>query len=141
MNPIIINPENKGSGSLKVSGKILAMIASRQRFVVKLSRARVEESHGYGEHFEPMRLQPNVDRLRLPLVPAQFNFLVNKPSKVLNRVQKGLKLELNSWSPFFVWFVVGKLRLNRTLGDQLLSYPPARSFFHFLIFGSLHYGL
>ena len=88
-----------------------------------------------------MRLQPNVDRLRLPLVPAQFNFLVNKPSKVLNRVQKGLKLELNSWSPFFVWFVVGKLRLNRTLGDQLLSYPPARSFFYFLIFGSLRYGL
>ena len=47
-----------------------------------------------------MRLEPNIDRLRLPLVSAQFNFLINKPSKVLNRVQKSLKLELNSWSPF-----------------------------------------
>jgi hypothetical protein len=67
-------------------------------------------------------LQPNVDRLWPPLVSAQFDFLVNKPSKVLNSVQKSLKLKLNSWSPFFVWFVVGKLRLNRNQGDQLLGY-------------------
>ena len=40
------------------------------------------------------------DGLRLPLVPAQFHFLINKPSQGLNRVPKGLKLKLNSWSPF-----------------------------------------
>ena len=47
-----------------------------------------------------MRLEPNIDRLRLSPLPAQFHFLINKSRKVLNRVQKGLKLELNSWSPF-----------------------------------------
>ena len=84
-----------------------------------------------------MRLQPNLDRLRLPLVSAQFNLLVNKASKVLNRVQKGLKLELNSWSPFGRSFVVGKLRLNRILGDQLLGYSSAL----FLMFGSFPFCL
>jgi len=50
--------------------------------------------------------KPNLDDLRSSLVPAQFNFLINKPSKVLNRVQKGLKLELNSWSPLLGWFLL-----------------------------------
>jgi len=77
-------------------------------------------------------LQSNLDGLRPSLLPEQFNFLIDKSSKMLNRVQKGLKLELNSWSPLLGWFVVGKLRLNRTLGDQLLGYSPASSS---LIFG------
>ena len=51
-------------------------------------------------------LKPNLDGLRPSLLPAQFNFLINKPSKVLNRVQKGLKLELNSWSPLLGWFLL-----------------------------------
>ena len=51
-------------------------------------------------------LKPNLDGLRSSLLPAQFNFLINKPSKVLNRVQKGLKLELNSWSPLLGWFLL-----------------------------------
>ena len=51
-------------------------------------------------------LKPNLDGLRPSLLPAQFNFLINKPSKVLNRVQKGFKLELNSWSPLLGWFLL-----------------------------------
>jgi len=51
-------------------------------------------------------LKPNLDRLRPSLLPAQFNFLIDKPSKVLNRVQKGLKLKLNSWSPLLAWFLL-----------------------------------
>ena len=75
-----------------------------------------------------MGLQPNLDRFCSPLVAQQFDFLIHKTSKGLNRVEKRFKLELNSWSPFVGWFVFRKLRLNRTLGDQLLRYPP-RSFF------------
>ena len=78
-----------------------------------------------------MRLESNIDGLWLPLVPTQFHLVIIKPSKVLNRVQKGLKLELNSWSPFRLVCGWRKLRLNRTLGDQLLRYPPASSFLIF----------
>jgi hypothetical protein len=55
-----------------------------------------------------------MDSLRFPLLAEQFDLLVNKSSKVLNRVEKRFKLELNSWSPFGRSFVVGKLRLNRS---------------------------
>jgi len=50
--------------------------------------------------------EPNLDGLRPSLPPAQFDLLVNKPGKGLNRVQKGLKLELNSWSPLLGWFLL-----------------------------------
>ena len=51
-----------------------------------------------------MPLQTNGNGLRPSFLPAQFDLLVNKSRKVLNRVQKGLKLELNGWSPF-AWLV------------------------------------
>ena len=51
-------------------------------------------------------LQPDLDGLRPSLLPVQFNVLINKPSKVLNRVQKGFNLELNSWSPLLDWFLL-----------------------------------
>lgn len=43
-----------GSTSLRVDGKIFAMIAARGRFVVKLPAARVDEliRSGDGEHFD-----------------------------------------------------------------------------------------
>jgi hypothetical protein len=37
-------------------------------------------------------LDPNMDGLRFALYPEQFDFLVNKPSKMLNRVEKRFKL-------------------------------------------------
>ena len=44
-----------GSGALKVKGKIFAMMTPRAEFVVKISRARVDElvNQGIGERFEP----------------------------------------------------------------------------------------
>jgi len=44
-----------GSGALKVSGKIFAMMTSQGEFVVKLPRARVDElvSARAGERFDP----------------------------------------------------------------------------------------
>src|SRR5579864_5479466 len=44
-----------GSGALKVNGKIFAMMDSRERFVVKLPQARVDElvTSGKGERWEP----------------------------------------------------------------------------------------
>jgi hypothetical protein len=44
-----------GSGALKVNGKIFAMMDSRERFVVKLPHARVDElvTSGKGERWEP----------------------------------------------------------------------------------------
>jgi hypothetical protein len=44
-----------GSGALKVNGKIFAMIAAHGEFVVKISKARVDElvNDGVGKRFEP----------------------------------------------------------------------------------------
>jgi hypothetical protein len=44
-----------GSGALKVSGKIFAMMTPRAEFVVKISKTRVDElvNQGVGERFEP----------------------------------------------------------------------------------------
>ena len=39
-----------------------------------------------------MRLQPDVDRARLPLLTLQSNLLVNKPRKGLYSVQNRLNL-------------------------------------------------
>ena len=44
-----------GAGTLKVKGKIFAMMSSKNQFVVKLPKARVDEltSSGAGKRFEP----------------------------------------------------------------------------------------
>ncbi len=44
-----------GSRALRVDGKIFAMLSTRDRFVVKLPRARVAElvQRGYADHFNP----------------------------------------------------------------------------------------
>lgn len=44
-----------GSGALKVNGKIFAMVSSRNDFVVKLPKGRVDElvQAGVGTRFEP----------------------------------------------------------------------------------------
>jgi hypothetical protein len=57
----------------------------------------------------------------------------NKTSKVLSRIQKRFKVELNSWSPF-VDRLFWQTQTNRTLGDQLLSYFRASSFLIFTTF-------
>ncbi len=46
-----------GANALKMNKKIFAMIASDDRFVVKLPRARVDEliAGGFGERFDPRR--------------------------------------------------------------------------------------
>jgi len=45
-----------GSGTLKVNGKIFAMVSSRGEFVVKLPKLRADEllASGKGKRFEPM---------------------------------------------------------------------------------------
>jgi hypothetical protein len=44
-----------GSTGLKVDGKLFALISSKQKFVAKLPRSRVNElvSTGKGEYFDP----------------------------------------------------------------------------------------
>ena len=44
-----------GSGALKVNGKIFAMMSSKEKFVVKLPKKRVDDlvNFGKGEHFDP----------------------------------------------------------------------------------------
>lgn len=44
-----------GSGALKVNGKIFTMMTAKGKFVVKLSKKRVDDlvSRGKGEHFDP----------------------------------------------------------------------------------------
>jgi hypothetical protein len=43
-----------GSGALKVNGRIFAMMSSKNKFVVKLPKCRVDElvSTGHGERFD-----------------------------------------------------------------------------------------
>ncbi len=57
---VTIGSESKrafGSNALKVNGKIFAMLDSRDRFVVKLPRERVDSlvASGQGERFDPGR--------------------------------------------------------------------------------------
>jgi len=49
-----------GSGALKVSGKIFAMISSKGKFIVKLPKYRVNElvAAGKGQRFEPRPGRP-----------------------------------------------------------------------------------
>ncbi len=49
------NRKGFGSGALKVNGKIFAMMSSKGKFVLKLSKKRVDElvSSGKGERFDP----------------------------------------------------------------------------------------
>lgn len=49
-----------GSGALKVSGKIFAMLDSQKQFVVKLPKSRVDEliASGAGSRFEPRMGKP-----------------------------------------------------------------------------------
>jgi hypothetical protein len=49
-----------GSSALKADGKIFAMLSSQGEFVVKLSKARVDElvESGVGERFDPGRGRP-----------------------------------------------------------------------------------
>ena len=50
-----IQSKGFGAGTLKVNGKIFALLSKRERLVVKLPRKRVEElvSAGVGERFDP----------------------------------------------------------------------------------------
>lgn len=52
-----------GSGALKVSGRIFAMMTPKGQFVVKLAKQRVDElvSAGDGERFDPGRGRPGSD--------------------------------------------------------------------------------
>ena len=49
------NRKGFGSGSLKVNGKIFAMMSSKRQFVVKLPKNRVDElvNQGKGQRFDP----------------------------------------------------------------------------------------
>jgi hypothetical protein len=47
-----------------------------------------------------MRLQGNLNAVRVPSPAAKPNFLVNKPHMVLNSVQNRFNFELDGWSPF-----------------------------------------
>ncbi|MGH7866941.1 MAG: hypothetical protein ACREP9_04720, partial [Candidatus Dormibacteraceae bacterium] len=47
-----------------------------------------------------MRLQGNLDKVRVPSPTSKPNLLVNKPPVVLNAVQNRFSFELDGWSPF-----------------------------------------
>ena len=54
----------------------------------------------------------------------QADVVENESGKTLNRVQNGLNLELNSWSPGRVLVLLCKLHLTPNLGDQLFPFRP-----------------
>ena len=46
----------------------------------------------------------------------------NESGKTLNRVQNGLKLQLNSWSPCRVFALPSNSQITRISGDQLFGF-------------------
>lgn len=66
-----------GSGALKVNGKIFAMISSRNAFVVKLPKARVDElvQAGVGTPFEPGAGRVMKEWLAMPREPKAPSWL------------------------------------------------------------------
>jgi hypothetical protein len=65
-----------------------------------------------------VRLQMDVDLQGATLVPEP-DLPVNEASEMLNPVQDGLNLQLNSWSPGQGFAVFEQPQTTRTLGDQL----------------------
>jgi hypothetical protein len=85
--------EGKGFGSraLKVNGKIFAMMTSKDQYVVKLSKERVEElvSERVGDYFDAGKGKPMkewLSRLRRAEVVSRFG-------------QRGLSVRQRSLSP------------------------------------------
>ena len=59
-----------------------------------------------------MRLQGNLNAVRVPSSAAKPNFLVNKPRMGLNSVQNRFNFELDGWSPFGVFVCCSNHRLT-----------------------------
>lgn len=82
-----------GSSALKIDNRIFAMLASGERFVVKLPRQRVDAmvAAGEGERFDPRRngklmrewlvVGPKLETHWLPLAQEAFEFAHVKSSK------------------------------------------------------------
>lgn len=66
-----------GSGALKVKGKIFAMVDSKDHFVVKLPKARVDElvKSGVGTFFEPGPGRLMKEWLAMPAEPSDPDWL------------------------------------------------------------------
>jgi hypothetical protein len=86
-----VSQEGSGFGStaLKVRGSIFAMLSSKQAFVVKLPRQRVDElvAAGEGERFDPghgrvmkewLALHPGSSLEWLPLAAEAKDFVTSK---------------------------------------------------------------
>jgi len=58
------------------------------------------------------------------VIAAETDVRINKSRKMLNCVQEGLNLQLNSWSPGRVFTLPLNSQITRTAGDQLFLLPP-----------------
>src|SRR3989442_15815595 len=86
-----------GADALKVDNRIFAMLASRDEFVVKLPRQRVDAlvAEGFGKRFDPRRkgklmkewlvVAPGFEDRWLPLAIEALEFLAPKGSPRLSR--------------------------------------------------------
>jgi hypothetical protein len=62
-------------------------------------------------------------KLAIPMA-LEADVVKNESGKTLNRVQNGLNLQLNSWSPFRLFALPLNSQITRTVGDQLFLLPP-----------------
>jgi hypothetical protein len=62
-------------------------------------------------------------KLAIPMA-LEADVVENESGKTLNRVQNGLNLQLNSWSPFRLFALPLNSQITRTVGDQLFLLPP-----------------
>jgi hypothetical protein len=72
-----------------------------------------------------VRLDGDFEATKLAIPMAlEADVVENESGKTLNRVQNGLNLQLNSWSPFRLFALPLNSQITRTFGDQLFLLPP-----------------
>ncbi|MBV9180097.1 MAG: hypothetical protein JO356_02195 [Acidobacteria bacterium] len=88
-DPDVRRGEGKGfgAGALKIQGKIFAMISSKNQFVVKLSKDRVNQliALGIGERFEPRPGKAMKEWLAVKAEGANWVKLAKEASEFVKR--------------------------------------------------------
>src|SRR5271155_2267631 len=91
---------------------------------VIITGGRLETEGTFAPH-PAVRRHRNLDLPRAAVaVAAEPDILINESRKMLNGVQEGLNLQLNSWSPFRLFALPLNSQITRTVGDQLFLLPP-----------------
>src|SRR5208282_6852697 len=89
-----------------------------------ITRRRLEAAGAFARD-GGVRLDGDFEATKLAIPMAlEADVVENESGKTLNRVQNGLNLQLNSWSPFRGLALFRNSHHTRNVGDQLFLLPP-----------------